>query len=173
MTPKEFIKQVFVDELGQIKDSHAYISFAIMAIGIEFLGKCLDDKATDWNVSGKSKRNFNGAINKLKALSRYRPYLKKYELWNSLRNGFAHSFVPKYPVSLSSKNEAPHLLLYGNGLNLKCEDFYEDFKNACLEVIDMEFPDKNNKINKEILFVPQECNKIFSNHISDSSHFHI
>jgi hypothetical protein len=157
MTPKEFIQQVFINELDNIKSTNPYISFAIMAIGIEFLGKCLDNNANHWNVPKKSKVNFEYAINHLDALSAYRPYLISHKLWDSLRNGFAHSFVPKFPLTLSSKNEAPHLLLHENNkrLNLKCEDFYNDFKNACIEVVNMEFSDADDKMKKQLLSVPE------------------
>ncbi|MEK6726709.1 MAG: hypothetical protein AABY54_09230 [Deltaproteobacteria bacterium] len=157
MTPKQFIQQVFISELDKIKSTNSYISFALIATGIEFLGKCLDNDAKHWNVSRKSKFNFEYAINHLDSLILYRPYLTSHKLWDSLRNGFAHSFVPKYPVTLSSKDEASHLLLHENNerLNLKCEDFYNDFKNACIEVVNMEFSDSDDKMNKQLLSVPE------------------
>lgn len=33
---KDFIQTVFIDELGQLIQSHAYISFITIGIGIEF-----------------------------------------------------------------------------------------------------------------------------------------
>jgi hypothetical protein len=160
MTPKQFIKQVFINELNKIKDSNPYIAFAIMAIGIEFLGKCLDTDNQNWNTPRKSKYHFELAIKKLSSLKIYKQYLNNYALWNSLRNGFAHSFVPKNTLSLSSKNERAHLSKHNNGLtiNLKCEDFYEDFKNACSEVIQKEFKNED-KMNKNLLSLPQDYNK--------------
>jgi hypothetical protein len=64
---------------------------------------------------------------------------------------------PKYPLTLSSKNECPHMACdeKNKRLNLKCEDFYEDFKKACKEVIAMNFNDANNKMNKDFLSVPE------------------
>lgn len=166
MLPKQFIKGVFVDELGKLKDTNPYIAFAIMAIGIEFLGKCLDKETQNWNISGKSKIHFELAVNSLKSLEIYRKYIKSHDLWDSLRNGFAHSFVPKYKLSLSSKDEAPHFYLKNGGLtvNLRCEDFYKDFRNACDEVINTQFEDLNNKMNKELLSVPQEQRKLGATH---------
>jgi len=66
MTPKEFIQQVLIDEVGEIHLKYPYISFATMAIGIEFLGKCLNSH-DDWNyyVSGVPKQDFERAINQL------------------------------------------------------------------------------------------------------------
>jgi hypothetical protein len=157
MTPKEFINQVFIIELETIVNSNPYIAFAIMATGIEFLGKCLDTEAKHWNVSGKSKSNFELAVNNLQSLRKYRPYLKSHKLWDSLRNGFAHSFVPKYSLTISSKNESPNLIVHTGGerLNLKCEDFYLDFKNACIEMLNIEFKDKQDKMNRQLLSVPE------------------
>jgi hypothetical protein len=39
---KDFIKSVLIDELGAMIDQHPYISFIMMGIGIEFLGKCIN-----------------------------------------------------------------------------------------------------------------------------------
>ena len=37
---------------------------------------------------------------------------------------------------------------------MKCEDFYEDFKNACLEVINMPFTNPNDKVNLDLIEIP-------------------
>ncbi|HTE31083.1 MAG TPA: hypothetical protein VK666_11965 [Chryseolinea sp.] len=157
MTPKEFIEVVFLHDLANMIESRPYISFSTMATGIEFLGKCMDDNATHWNVSGRSKINFEAAINQLTSFEPYRKFLDSHRLWDSLRNGFSHSFVPKYPITLSSRNEMAHLIVHSNNLrlNLKCEDLFTDFKNACLEIINKDFPDSNNKMNKQLLSVPE------------------
>jgi hypothetical protein len=154
MTPKQFIEVVFLTDLAEVTQTKPYISFSIVTTGIEFLGKCLDADAAHWNVSCRSKINFEAAINQLEAFTPYRQYLVSHKLWDSLRNGFAHSFVPKYPLTLSSKNQMDHLTLHGNNrLNLKCENFYEDFRNACLEVLQMNFPLVTDKMNKQLLSV--------------------
>ncbi len=160
MTPKEFIQKVFIDQLKTLIDPSPYIAFAIMAIGIEFLGKCLDTEIQNWNARNSSKKHFELAIKKLHSLNKYKPYLKSHRLYDSFRNGFAHSFVPKNKLSLSSKNEAPHLHLFNNGntINLKCENFYQDFKNACLEIIKKNFDNPNDKMNKKLLSIPQKNN---------------
>jgi hypothetical protein len=150
MLPKEFIQTILIDEIGEIHESHPYIAFAIMAIGIEFLGKCLNSSKS-WNASN-SKVDFESAINELEAFSSYRPYLKSHTLWNSLRNGFAHSFVPKNTITLSSKDEADHFHKNSETqINLKCENFYVDFKKGCEEVINKK-TFRNKK--KPILEVP-------------------
>jgi len=154
--PKEFIQNVLINEIGEIHESHPYISFAIMAIGIEFLGKCLST-SENWNASN-SKVDFEYAINNLEAFTRYRPYVDSHRLWDSLRNGFAHSFVPKNTITLSSKDQEEHL--HPNSetqINLKCEEFYKDFKKGCIEVINKINNNtcRSRKVNNAILEVPE------------------
>jgi len=152
ITPKEFIQQVLINEVGEIHERFPYISFATMAIGIEFLGKCLSNEE-DWNKQGNSKTDFEFAINNLNSFEKYRDFLGEYELWTSLRNGFLHSFVPKNKLTLSSKDEMEHLKEHNGKLNLKCEDLYSDFKLACEEVLQMT-TFSSNKMTLPLLFVP-------------------
>jgi hypothetical protein len=155
ISPKQFIKTVLISEIGEIHLNHPYISFATMAIGIEFLGKCLNN-LEDWNAPGRSKVDFELAVNSLEALTPYRPYLTSHNLWDSLRNGFLHSFVPKNTITLSSKDEADHFQqISPTIINLKCENFYEDFKNACQEVHSMTtFP--SLKMDQPLLHIPSK-----------------
>lgn len=154
MLPKEFIQQVLINELGEIHSQHPYIAFATMAIGVEFLGKCLNDH-DDWNfyAAGIHKQDFKTAMSHLKSFKKYRPYLQSHDLWNALRNGFSHSFVPKNTLSLSGNDDMEHLVEYDGRINLNCDDFYEDFKSACEEVIAMtSFP--SNKMDLPLITVP-------------------
>lgn len=153
LKPKQFIQNFLIDEIGEIHNKHPYISYAIMAIGIEFLGKCLNG-SEDWNQKGNCERDFNLAINTLKSFAPYRPLLTSHKLWDSLRCGFLHSFVPKDTIRLSSKSEAEHLAeITSSQINLKCENFYADFKAACEEVIAMpSFQSK--KMDKPLLELP-------------------
>jgi len=152
LTPQDFIQDVLIDQIEEIHKNHAYISFSLMAIGIEFLGKCLSSEE-DWNKQGQSKTDFEYAVNNLDSLKDYRPFLSSHFLWTSLRNGFLHSFVPKNTITLSSGDEMPHLEEHNNKVNLKCENFYSDFKNACNEILLMTtFP--SNKMGLPLLYVP-------------------
>ena len=156
MMPKQFIKKVLIDEIGEIHKKYSYLSFAVMAIGIEFLGKSLN-KYEDWNKTGKSEIDFKFAINNLNSFQNYRRLLDEpFKLYDSLRNGFAHSFVPKKGLSLSSGNlETKHFVIKNNGtqINLRCEDFYNDFKGACEEVISMT-SFKSKKMDRPLLSIP-------------------
>ena len=153
LMPKEFIQIVLINEVGEIHLKYPYISFATMSIGIEFLGKCLNE-FQDWNKKDRSRIDFELAINGLNSLSSYRPLLTSHNLWDSLRNGFLHSFVPKNTICLSSKDEAEHLRqVTATKINLRCEDFYIDFKGACEEVINMiTFP--STKMDRPLLDIP-------------------
>lgn len=164
LSPKEFIKQVFIDEVEDLIEKHPYIAFMIMGIGIEFLGKCILTEDSNWDVERKSRRSFEEAVKTLRALQKYEPYLDQngHDLYGSLRCGLAHSARPKYKITLSSKNEMPNLATSGDRVNLKCEDFYADFKQACEEVIAMDFPD-GDKMQEGFLTIPNFAMNIDAN----------
>jgi len=160
MLPKEFIQDVLIDEIGQIHRQHPYISFSLMAIGIEFLGKCLNKYGVwDKQIKGKELPDFNRAIIELKSFYPYKKYLHSHKLRDSLRNGFLHSFVPKDKISLSSKDEMSHLVVHNGVLNLKCEDFYNHFRLACEEVI-RKTDFRSNKIDSPFIHTPGVCESL-------------
>ncbi len=151
LDPKQFINQVFISELETLSTKNHYISFALIAIGIEFLGKCLDKEAKDWNTPNRSRKNFSNAIDSLVAFEKYRTI--RDELFEDLRCGFAHSFVPGSRLTISSKNEKENLVKTGEITNLRCEDFYQVFKKACQEVIEMKFSD-DDKMSSALISIP-------------------
>lgn len=156
MTTKDFIDTVFIHQLGEIVVSHPYIAFMIMGTGIELLGKCM--YADSFNEEGVSRRRFEEAINGLNSFSRYKGLIGRnssYDLYGSLRCGLAHAAVPKYPITLSSKEEMTHLHEHANGtrINLRCEDFYNDFKEAWEELKGMS-GSVQIKLNQPFLSVP-------------------
>ena len=61
LKPKEFIKAVLIDELGILTETNPYISFIMMGIGIEFLGKCINSTLNGWNIKNRSKEDFEKA----------------------------------------------------------------------------------------------------------------
>lgn len=153
LTGKDFIQKVFVEEIGGLVQSHPYISFVLMGVGLEFLGKCLDKDLNNWNISNRSASDFNKTFEIIPSHRKYAQYNEKYNLYSAFRCGLLHSGAPKYAITLSSKGECGHLVEQGNRLNLKAEDFYEDFKEACLYVINDEYTD-GDKINQSFLAVP-------------------
>jgi len=164
LSPKEFIQQVFIDEVGDLIEKHPYIAFMIMGIGIEFLGKCLASEDSNWDVEGKSRSSFKNAVESLSSLKKYEPYLNKdeHDLYGSLRCGLAHAAKPKYKITLSSKNEMAHLVEFGDRLNLRCEDFYSDIKAASEEVIAKNFADID-KMNGRFLAIPNYAMNVDAN----------
>ena len=150
--PKEFIQTVLINEIGELTDSHPYISFILMGIGIEFIGKCIDKSLTDWNVSGRSKQDFENAIKAIPSLKKYEPYLASHQMYSSFRCGLAHAVSPKLQITLSSKQEMAHLVESNGRLNLKVEDFYNDFKDACNYIISQNYTN-GDKMNADFLEV--------------------
>ena len=150
--PKEFIQTVLINEIGELTDSHSYISFILMGIGIEFIGKCIDKSLTDWNVSGRSKQDFENAIKAIPSLKKYEPYLVSHQMYSSFRCGLAHAVSPKLQITLSSKQEMAHLVESNGRLNLKVEDFYNDFKDACNYIISQNYTN-GDKMNADFLEV--------------------
>jgi hypothetical protein len=153
LKPKEFIKSVLIDELGAMIELHPYMSFIIMGIGIEFLGKCIDINLKDWNVSGRSGPDFNNAIRSIPSLLKYDSYLISHDLYGSFRCGLAHAVAPKYNITLSSKDQMGHLKEENGRVNLKVENFYNDFKLACEYVMNIEYP-TGDKMNTDFIEVP-------------------
>lgn len=146
MTAKEFIQNVLITELKVIqqKEGHHYLSFGLIAQGIEFLGACLDNK--DFFIDGKSRKRFDNAIKVLFPPS-YHIFLtgksKPYDLYENLRCGLLHVVLPKRDVELIQGAEIKD---YGNHLEkvviekkerliLVSQRFFEDFESACRDVI--------------------------------------
>ncbi|MGN6494322.1 MAG: hypothetical protein ACTHLE_20185 [Agriterribacter sp.] len=140
LTTKEFIKTLFIKDLSDVVASKPYISFMVMAVGIEFLGKCVNQNTKHWNVKNNSTADFERAIKSIPSLQKYGRFLRKYRLYTTFRCGLLHSAAPHFSITLSSKNEAPHLQEKSGKLNLKAEDFYDDFRAACEYVIEKKFP---------------------------------
>ncbi len=61
MLPKDFIQMVLIEGIGDVVKRHPYISFALVAIGIEFLGKCLLIEKNEWHNINASKAYESGA----------------------------------------------------------------------------------------------------------------
>jgi len=150
MMPKEFIQGVLINELHDIVKRHPYIAFSIIAIGIEFIGKCLMSTHQDWHNIPPDKAFDRG----LSLMIEEEPAYLDLELRNELRNGFAHTLLPKSKIALSeSKNGAKHFSLNSEGKTiLVIEIFFRDFVKACQQVIKKDFP-TNDKMSKVFIRV--------------------
>ncbi len=148
MYPKEFINHVLINEYKDIVDRHAYLSFTLIAIGIEFLGKCMLTSKQDWNNISPDTAFKEGMKLLVDADGRY----SALDLKDELRNGLAHTLLPKSKIDLCEvKNGEQHFGTnkYGQTI-LLAEIFYRDFVIACKKVLDTTFPD-SDKMNKDFL----------------------
>lgn len=151
--PKDYIKEVLIDEIKDIVSSHPYLSFSLICSGIEFLGICLDDNS-NWSDEGKSKAHFTDAIEKL--FPQHYLALKE-SLYKSLRCGMLHCQLPGGYSLTELKNDTNGVLKYENHLIkdnkvIVIEHFYQDFANACNRVISTSFTN-SSKMNSPFLRV--------------------
>lgn len=143
MTVKDFINKYFIEEIGSLVEKRPFVSFVLMAIGIEFLGKCLNPNK--WNDDTEiHKDNFYEAIRKFDSLNKYDIPV----LYKNLRCGLAHRFMVEDKIMLTpDKNN-----LTGSIIILGCKDFYADFKQACLDAIEDKKMIVKKDLNKEYDF---------------------
>lgn len=135
--PQDFIQDILINEIGALTKTNAYLSFVLIATGIEFLGRCIDD-SVKWDARGLSSQLFNTSIDTLM------PKYRSHNLYILLRCGLSHYLSPQKGLDISeAKHGKVHLSTDSKGnLILNIEDFYNDFKSACEQVIQ----NKNNKL---------------------------
>ncbi len=148
MEPKEFIKNVLIAEIKDILNHHPYLSFALIAIGIEFIGKCMLTEFQDWDRIKPDKAFKKGHDMLIEVDQRY----GSIDLKNELRNGFAHTFLPKSQIVLSEvKHGARNFNKNTQGKTiLVAEEFFRDFVLICHKVLLTDF-DQSDKMNKGFL----------------------
>lgn len=150
MKPKEFIECVLINEIKDVVDKHPYLSFLLIAVGIEFLGKCLLTEKQNWNNIKPDSAFKKG----MELLSEVEPEYSKHDLKDELRNGFAHTFLPKSKIALSEiRHGARNFQLNSSGQTvLVAEIFYRDFVIACQIILQKNYP-VEDKMNKNFLDV--------------------
>lgn len=138
MTVNVFINKYFIEEIGSLVEKRPFVSFVLMAIGIEFLGKCLN--TNDWDdKSERSGKTFDYAIQLFDSLKKYQAIP---DLYHNLRCGLAHRLMVKGNIILTPDQNN----LTGPDFTIGCKEFYDDFKQACLDAID----NKNGMIKKNL-----------------------
>jgi len=152
MMPKDFIKNVLIEEIKDVVDRHPYLAFTLIAIGIELLGKCLMTTHHDWHDIRADKAFDKG----LSLLIEENPEYGTLELRNELRNGFTHTLLPKSNIALSEiRHGETHFSKSKNGKSiLVVEVFFSDFVRACEKVLSTDFI-RNDKMNKAFLEIGQ------------------
>lgn len=154
MKPKEFISWTLIQEIKDVVDRHPYLSFLLISVGIEFLGKCMFTSNQDWQAI-RPKEGFDEGM---KLMIDIDPRYAQVNLRDQLRNGIAHALLPKSQIALSEiKNGAIHFsVTKTNQIVFVAEIFYRDFVIACKKVLDKEFPE-NDKVNKDFMYAgPQQ-----------------
>ncbi len=139
----EQIREVILNDYSVIMHSNGATigKFILIAVGIEFLGACLDKQ--HMKATARGEKRFNLALTKL--------FPKKYHhftklgavpnLYNDFRCSILHQLKPEKSLILFSRNEAGenrHLTYNQQGaLIIVAEDFYQDLQSAAYEMIKM------------------------------------
>lgn len=163
MKVKEFIEQVLIGDIGKMQEAGLhYLSFSIIASGIEFLGACFDDHEFRHYEQGLPPKRFKKGILELFP-SNYQNEADN--LYKDLRCGFAHIVSPQGDMVLTENKHignstTKHLDRVKSGnLILVAEDFYNDFKNACNKIIEKIAKKDhllNSKVYEDFLLVPSD-----------------
>jgi len=154
-----FIQIVLINDIGRMinKCELYYLSFGVIAQGIEFLGACLDEFPFD--NKNQSEKRFKKAIKSLfPKYAKHNSPRAEFYLYQDLRCALIHTVRPYVRVVLTHRAESVkegtrHLEKYENQLVLVAEDLYDDFKKACESVI--------RKIQRDEI----TCKKVRQNHI--------
>lgn len=147
LTVSEFIAEELDLKIGKLINEYPFLSFSLICMGIEFLGKCMDDEHTfECKDKGISKTQFNNCLKKY--MVRYVEFIgkKNFDLYSNLRCGFAHKFRHGKKFSLAPITSTDkHLSILSDGkMVIRIDEFYNDFSSACKSVIN----DINNKVIK-------------------------
>ena len=132
LSVREFIQETLIEECGAIvngKEKHDYLSFLFIACGIEFLGRCVLNKA--WDDNDNTKCNF------ISGLSLFPDSYQNVSetLYGGLRCGICHALLPQKGINVSSTE---HQNLNSTPMLLNIHTFYRDFKNACESLLNGE-----------------------------------
>ena len=145
LTLTETINSIIIGELKSIIYDHkgsTYIKFLNMAIGIEYLGACLDHHPFDKDKESESR--FNESLKKLFD-KKYKKYAKKNSspyLYEEFRCAFVHQLRPGKNIVLTHREESKvegttHLKSIKSGqLVLVLEEFFDDLEKAANRLID-------------------------------------
>ena len=132
--------QSVIDELKDIVEKHPFHAFALLAIVVELLGKCLNGNP-DWQHFEPNGVDFNKALTDYKSLNKYKALKNPY---NTLRCGMAHALLPKEGILLvPEKNDF-------NNNTIGCKELYEDIIAAFNEIKDGSIS-PNKDMSKSVL----------------------
>ena len=154
--PKEFIKIVLIDEMKDVVMRHPYLAFALICMGIEFLGKCMLTECDHWDIKKEESSKFRPFNKGMELMTTIDDRYAHINIKDQLRNGFVHTLIPKTNISLSEvRHGAKHFEQNNHKKKLVIEIFYRDFVRACNAVLNYPF-DANDKMNKSFLSIPED-----------------
>jgi len=137
----EQIRQVILNDYGRIMNTPESTvgKFILIAVGIEFLGACLDKQYM--NATSRSEKRFNMAITKLFP-KKYHHFVREGSvpyLYTDFRCPVIHQFRAGKTIRLFSEyegNAGLHLTYNSDGLLiLVAEEFYRDLSEAAQKLI--------------------------------------
>jgi len=142
-----FIQKVLIETFKEIQhnEGHRDISFSLICQGIEFLGACLDSEP--FSAKGLRAPRFRRAIYDLFPTS-YHPFNqgsgKPFDLYENLRCSLFKIILPESRLELIRRCEEAELDAHHlqtkeirgiPRLVLVLEDLFDDYENACREII--------------------------------------
>ena len=145
------VEKVLIGEMGSLINCHQgsnYIKFINIAVGIEFLGACMD--SFDFSKPKKSEERFNKGLKLFpKKYHKHSRKNAKIYFFRDFRCGFIHQLRPLGGIVITHRDESKregtkHLQELGTDeFVLVLEELFEDFKKACGKLITLH---KNNKL---------------------------
>lgn len=124
MTVKEHFNRL-LNEMEDVVNKHPFHAFALLAIMIEVLGKCLSP--IDWQQGGNSQNDFNQALERYPSLQKYKGIPNLYSI---LRCGMVHALLLKSGVILvPDKNDIVNSTIGGKELYRDICQAWEDLKS--------------------------------------------
>ena len=140
-TLAEQLRQVILTDFARVMETQESTigKFILIAVGIEFLGACLDQQHL--KATARSEKRFNMAITKLFP-NKYHHFAKPGSipyLYSDFRCPVIHQFRAGKSIYLSTAHESHtsrHLSYDSDGsLILVAEEFYQDMAVAAAEFI--------------------------------------
>lgn len=126
----------YLQSVARLQQSEPYICFALICMGIEFLGKCLDEHHDFLDTEDvMTSKQFYKVINLY-----FKPY-KELNLYASLRCPMLHGLLPGSTILLKDRDGTTHAHLSHQEMFGKratviiIQDFYSHFEYACGAVI--------------------------------------
>lgn len=124
---------MLIGEIEDIVNRHHYLSFGLITQGIELLGAIIEDPQKEFSERNLSEGRFKKALKRLFP-SEY--HIHKDLLYTELRCGMSHVLRPRNNIVLAQRQYGhENLSQMDDKLLLVAEDFFDDFKDACNQVI--------------------------------------